>query len=821
MGNNAEGILLEEIVLARRGNATKILGAAAVENPRKVNEQILSLINGSTDLVFPNYDPSKDQSLAESEAVIVSLENAKDLENLDHVLAFSEYESQKIDTRKDKRKILDDLSKDQAASNGQIKSTGSPLSPYLKPYYDAPRGFQPSKRNFYQDGHRPVTSSYQKISQPVNQADLGATVVNTEAPSRRFTVGHQVSPRVYKSEEEFTSSSVEVPRPTYRLPTRRTKNPNLKAKENVEKIEASVDVSPKPRKSRKKVKNLNIATPPTATTPTSVYNYAATRRRTSENKPLLPSATIQPVITPKSKSAVYKADVVAVNSQVDQNYQKPSSRSDSKLSLLKKYDIAPRPFSYTVDHAANVEKVQSTSINPVTPKTIVLAKKSPVLSDSKANPASSYQDKLNHHGNIQESDYKYKQQGPSDRPGKIHETSESNSEEKSSKSNLTSKESAGSYEDIEESIRRPQRRNDSYGVSESLEDDSDSNADSGYFDRYEHSEPSHKDHEYNDDYDKRYVRQSKDIKYQEGDQEHDGSIDVDYEETGRDQDHFNGEYPVKGNTHHLDQDKEGAQNYGHSEKSGNNGEDGHGGDHGGGHDGGDDGGDDGGEKKFTKGGKVQQEESHYQKHGKKGEKGYKSWHEHDKAEKGHHDKEQHSKEYDEKDGEKKEHEEDGGYHEEYHKDEKGQKEAEFNEKGEHKKGHSTKGEHSVHKKDEYEKKTEFFDEYHEDDDMEKDGEFYTEHEAEHGGKTKSGHHEEAEEEEKHGKLKKYEESEYHREKKGKDDEEGNESHYDHEEKYGKKGAHESGKKWMMEHGDKGGENGGGGSGNGGGDKHGR
>lgn len=80
---------------------------------------------------------------------------------------------------------------------------------------------------------------------------------------------------------------------------------------------------------------------------------------------------------------------------------------------------------------------------------------------------------------------------------------------------------------------------------------------------------------------------------------------------------------------------------------------------------------------------------------------------------------------------------------------------------------------------------------------------------------KSGHYDEAFKEDKYGNSKEYKESEYHDEEKGKGSKEGQESHYDHEKKYKEKGAHESGKKWMMDSGNGGdGKNdGNGGSGN--------
>ncbi|XP_017882749.2 high mobility group nucleosome-binding domain-containing protein 5-like, partial [Ceratina calcarata] len=152
----------------------------------------------------------------------------------------------------------------------------------------------------------------------------------------------------------------------------------------------------------------------------------------------------------------------------------------------------------------------------------------------------------------------------------------------------------------------------------------------------------------------------------------------------------------------------------------------------------------GGPVKFEEGGSSERKEEHRETDGEKGEKGYKSWHEHEKANKGHHDKERHSNYFDEEDGKKKEEEEEGGYHEEYEKGEKGGKESEFDEKGKHQKGYSTKGEHSVHKKDEFEKRTEFFDEFHEDGETENDGESHHEHKSSKGGHHKMGHHKEGE-----------------------------------------------------------------------------
>ncbi|XP_072747045.1 uncharacterized protein [Anoplolepis gracilipes] len=209
---------------------------------------------------------------------------------------------------------------------------------------------------------------------------------------------------------------------------------------------------------------------------------------------------------------------------------------------------------------------------------------------------------------------------------------------------------------------------------------------------------------------------------------------------------------------------------------------------------------DGGDHEFKESGGAEHKEEHHEDEGEKGHKGYKVWHEHEKAEKGHHDKEHASKEYDEKDGEEKKHEEEGGFHKERHRGEGGKKAAEFSEKGEHKKGHSTHGEHSVHKKDEYEKKTEFFDEFHEDGGVEKHGEHHHDHESKKGGHEKKGHHDAADHEEKYGKEKKHEKGSHHHGHKGHKLDEGHDQHHDHDEKYGKKEGHESGKKWSFKKG---------------------
>ncbi|XP_046748491.1 la-related protein Larp4B-like [Diprion similis] len=230
---------------------------------------------------------------------------------------------------------------------------------------------------------------------------------------------------------------------------------------------------------------------------------------------------------------------------------------------------------------------------------------------------------------------------------------------------------------------------------------------------------------------------------------------------------------------------------------------------GGGHGGGGGGKGDGGDHKFEKGGGEEHKDHHHESHGQSGEKNYKGHHEYDKGEKGHHDKEQHNGHYAEKKGDEKKHHAESGYHGEHHHGEKGVKEANFGEKGEHQKGHSTKGEHSIHKKDEYEKKTEFFDEFHEDGGNEKHGEFHHEHESKKGGHEKSSHLDAAEHEEKHGKEHKHDKGHHYHEDKGHKEAQGHEAHHKHDDKYGKKEAHEEGKKWAFKKGDDGAGGGGG------------
>lgn len=48
----------------------------------------------------------------------------------------------------------------------------------------------------------------------------------------------------------------------------------------------------------------------------------------------------------------------------------------------------------------------------------------------------------------------------------------------------------------------------------------------------------------------------------------------------------------------------------------------------------------------------------------------------------------------------------------------------------------------------------------------------------------------------HGKKKNHEEGHHHRKQKGRKLAEGHDSHHQHDKKYGKKGGHESGKKWF-------------------------
>ncbi|XP_071871823.1 uncharacterized protein [Bombus fervidus] len=209
----------------------------------------------------------------------------------------------------------------------------------------------------------------------------------------------------------------------------------------------------------------------------------------------------------------------------------------------------------------------------------------------------------------------------------------------------------------------------------------------------------------------------------------------------------------------------------------------------------------GGEGKFEKGGATERKQEHHESDDEKGEKGYKSWHEEEKADKGHHDKERHSNYFDEKAGAKKDHKEEGEYHQEHDEGEKGEKKAAFDENGKHQKGYNTKGQHFVHKKDEFEKRTEFFDEFHEDGDMENDGEHYHEHKMSKGGHYKEGHHNKDDHEEMHGKKGKYEKGGHYDDDKGHKVKEGKDSHYEHENMYGKKKNHHDGKKWMYKKGD--------------------
>ncbi|CAD1469437.1 unnamed protein product [Heterotrigona itama] len=202
-----------------------------------------------------------------------------------------------------------------------------------------------------------------------------------------------------------------------------------------------------------------------------------------------------------------------------------------------------------------------------------------------------------------------------------------------------------------------------------------------------------------------------------------------------------------------------------------------------------------GRGKFEKGGATEREEKHRESDDEKGEKGYESWHEQEKANKGHHDKEQRSNYYDEKDAKQKEQKEEGGYHEQHQEDEKGEKQAEFDEKGKHQKGYNTKGQHFVHKKDEFEKRTEFFDESHEDGDAESNGELYHEGKMSKGGDYKAGHHDAGDHEQMFGKKSEHEESDHHRDDKGHEVKEGEDSHHEQENMHGEKKSHRDGKEW--------------------------
>ncbi|KAI4503894.1 hypothetical protein M0802_001297 [Mischocyttarus mexicanus] len=786
--NVGDNILLEEIVLARRDNKTKLLGAAAIENPTSANEEIMSLIKGNSDLVFPNYNSTQDQSLQQSQAVIVSLNDPKDLENLDHVLAFSEYESQKVNINKNKRKSQDYFNNDQVIPNKQIRSTETTSLPYVKTYYNVPRGFQSNGKNSYQDRYHPTTVSYQKLSQPFTQTEPSVTIANTEPSSKKLTIESDESPRLYKTEDDLILGPIQVTRSTYYVPTRKIKNDETKIKNN---IEDNINVRPKLRKIKKKVKNFNILTPTIANKPSSVYNYTISNRMINKHKSLLDNPLVQPVASQRINNIIYQNDSLAIDSQPDLKGHKSflDSKSDGELNVLKKLNVIPQPFSYSIKHVGNVEKVQPISINLVTPKNIIDTKETLIASNSKVNPTLNYDNKINHLDVNQETGYnKYRKESSIVKPRENHgnlKLMNINDASSSSRTNLMNKKSISKDE------------NDEILESVTLNDNSDSNSDSDYNESYKFPERSENEDNYYEDNDNKDLTRTQNLELYKDNENHETSNlgktddeDNNYEETKQeedDRDHSNENYDDKNDVQVNDQDENGANNYKHVEENTDGGKS-----------------DGGGDKKFTKGGEVEKKEDHYNKHGKKEEKGYESLHEHDKAEIGHHDKVKHSKEYDEKDGEKKEHEETGEYHEDYYKDELGKKEAKFNEKGESKKGHSTKGEHLVHKKDEYEKKTEFFDEFHEDGDSEKDGEYYNEHEAEKGGKEKSGHYKEAHDKGKHGEMKKYEKGEYYDENKGKDSKEGQESHYGHEKKYKKKGAHESGKKWMMDNGDDGG-----------------
>ncbi|KAI4473256.1 hypothetical protein M0802_016219 [Mischocyttarus mexicanus] len=365
--NVGDNILLEEIVLARRDNKTKLLGAAAIENPTSANEEIMSLIKGNSDLVFPNYNSTQDQSLQQSQAVIVSLNDPKDLENLDHVLAFSEYESQKVNINKNKRKSQDYFNNDQVIPNKQIRSTETTSLPYVKTYYNVPRGFQSNGKNSYQDRYHPTTVSYQKLSQPFTQTEPSVTIANTEPSSKKLTIESDESPRLYKTEDDLILGPIQVTRSTYYVPTRKIKNDETKIKNN---IEDNINVRPKLRKIKKKVKNFNILTPTIANKPSSVYNYTISNRMINKHKSLLDNPLVQPVASQRINNIIYQNDSLAIDSQPDLKGHKSflDSKSDGELNVLKKLNVIPQPFSYSIKHVGNVEKVQPISINLVTPK---------------------------------------------------------------------------------------------------------------------------------------------------------------------------------------------------------------------------------------------------------------------------------------------------------------------------------------------------------------------------------------------------------------------------------------------------------------------
>ncbi|KZC07962.1 hypothetical protein WN55_09025 [Dufourea novaeangliae] len=211
----------------------------------------------------------------------------------------------------------------------------------------------------------------------------------------------------------------------------------------------------------------------------------------------------------------------------------------------------------------------------------------------------------------------------------------------------------------------------------------------------------------------------------------------------------------------------------------------------------------GGDDEFEEGGKEEKQEGHEKTEGQKEKKGYKSRHEHEKANKGHHDKERQNNYYEEKDGKEKEHNEEGGYLEEHQQGEESEKKTEFDEKGEHQKGYSTKGEHSVHKKDEFEKRTEFFDEFNEDSETENDGEFYQDHKMTKGGSEKMSHHDNEDNVDKYGKESKYEKGKQYHEDKGHKTSEGQGKYHDHKTMHGEKKDNQQGKNWSYKNGDDG------------------
>nr|XP_033329415.1 filaggrin-2-like [Megalopta genalis] len=199
----------------------------------------------------------------------------------------------------------------------------------------------------------------------------------------------------------------------------------------------------------------------------------------------------------------------------------------------------------------------------------------------------------------------------------------------------------------------------------------------------------------------------------------------------------------------------------------------------------------GGNGEVEMGGDEERSEGHKDEKGEKGKKGYKSRHEHEKANKGHHDKEKKSSYFDEKEGKEKKHDDEGGYHQEHQRGEKGEKGSEYDEKGDHQKGYSTKGQHTVHKKDEFEKYTEFFDDFNEDGETEKEGESHHDHETKKGGSHKISHHDMKDEKEAHGKETKFEKGKEYNLKKGHKESEGQDGHHSHKVVHGEKGSQEA------------------------------